>query len=409
MSAEASSRKVVLSVFGTRPEAIKMAPIVRELARFPEEIVSRVCVTAQHRGMLDEVLDLFEIRPDHDLDVMRPGQSPTKVAAAVLHGLEGVLGAERPDWVLVQGDTTTAAFGGLAAFYAGARVAHVEAGLRSHVAREPFPEELNRRVAAVVSDLHFAPTVRSRQNLLHEGIRDETIVVTGNSVVDALAMARRTARPAFVALAGLPPRARIVTVTAHRRESFGVPLLRICAAVRRLVARFPDVQVVFPVHPNPSVRPVVEAELGTLDRVTLTEPLDYRSMVELLERSTLVLTDSGGLQEEAPSLGKPVLVLRDVTERVEGVEAGTVRLVGTDADAIVEEAALLLASQSAYEAMSRRVNPYGDGLAAKRIVAVLRGRAIRDWPTAAARLEASRRGEAAFERVSARSAGRGRV
>ena len=375
----------MLSIFGTRPEAIKMAPIVRELERCPAEIVSRVCVTAQHRELLDEVLELFAIRPDHDLNVMQPAQSPTRVAAEVLRRLEPVLADERPDWVLVQGDTTTAAMGALAAFYAGARVAHVEAGLRSHEPREPFPEEVNRRVAGVVADLHLAPTAGARANLLREGVDPGAVLVTGNSVIDALQLARTMPRPRVPELEAIPVGRRVVVLTAHRRESFGPPLERICAAVRELVRRFPDIQVVFPMHPNPSVRIAVDSRLRGLDAVTLLEPLGYRAMVELLERSALVLTDSGGLQEEAPSLGKPVLVLRDVTERHEGVEAGTVELVGTDAARIVA------ASSAALRVLDdgvRPVNPYGDGRAAERIVAALLGRHVREWAPARAALVA---------------------
>jgi UDP-N-acetylglucosamine 2-epimerase (non-hydrolysing) len=375
----------VLSIFGTRPEAIKMAPVVRELERFPGEIVSRVCVTAQHRELLDEVLELFSIDPDYDLDVMRPGQSPTAVAAGVLRGLEPVLAAERPDWVLVQGDTTTAAMGALAAFYAGARVAHVEAGLRSHDPREPFPEELNRRVAGVAADLHLAPTPGAAANLVREGVGRDAIVVTGNPVIDALHAANAMPVPPLPELDGIAPGKRLVVVTAHRRESFGPPLERICRAVGRLAESFPDVQVVLPAHPNPSVRVALETHLPALDAIRVIEPLGYRSMVELLHRAALVLTDSGGLQEEAPSLGTPVLVLRDVTERQEGVDAGATRLVGTDEARIVSEASALLASRGEHALMARAVNPYGDGRAAPRIVGALRGARVAEWAPAAAR------------------------
>jgi UDP-N-acetylglucosamine 2-epimerase (non-hydrolysing) len=371
-------RLAVLSVFGTRPEAIKMAPVIRELERFGGEISASVCVTGQHRELLDDVLETFDVSPDHDLDVMRPGQSPTGVAAEVLRGLEPVLADVRPDWVLVQGDTTTAAMAGLAAFYAGARVAHVEAGLRSHEPRQPFPEEINRRVAGVVADLHFAPTEAARQNLLAEGTPADAVLVTGNTVIDALRLARSTPA-AGAALAALPARGRIMLVTAHRRESFGAPLQRVCAAVAELVSAYPDVHVAFPVHPNPAVRMAVDGMLAGNDRVSLLPPLGYREMVGLLERATLVLTDSGGLQEEAPSLGKPVLVLRDVTEREEAVQAGAARLVGTDVDRILEGASTLLDSPEAYALMSRAANPYGDGHAAERIVAALRGAAVDEW------------------------------
>jgi UDP-N-acetylglucosamine 2-epimerase (non-hydrolysing) len=368
----------VLSVFGTRPEAIKMAPVVRELERFPE-VSSSVCVTGQHRELLDDVLETFAITPHHDLNVMRPGQSPMGVAADVLRGLEPVLVETLPDWVLVQGDTTTAAMAGLAAFYAGARVAHVEAGLRSHTPREPFPEEINRRVAGVLADLHFAPTEASRQNLLAEGVPADSVLVTGNTVVDALELARSTPAPSAGPLTTLPTDRRIVLVTAHRRESFGAPLQRICAAVAELVAAFPDIHVAFPVHPNPAVRIAVGDGLAGNDRVTLLPPLGYREMVDLLERSAIVLTDSGGLQEEAPTLGKPVLVLRDVTERLEAVEAGSARLVGTDTARIVREASALLGRPGEYALMARASNPYGDGLAARRIVSALRGSTTDAW------------------------------
>ena len=375
----------VLSVFGTRPEAIKMAPVVRALERESGRIVSRVCVTGQHRELLDEVLELFAIDPHYDLDVMSPAQSPTAVAAEVLRRLEPVLAAERPDWVLVQGDTTTAAMGALAAFYGGARVAHVEAGLRSHEPREPFPEELNRRIAGVTADLHFAPTPGAAANLLREGVSPDDVLVTGNTVVDALHAALATpARPSRE-LDSIPPGSRIVLVTAHRRESFGPPLERICRAVRRIAVGFPDVTVVLPAHPNPSVRIALESHLPRSRSIRVVEPLDYRTMVDLLRRATLVLTDSGGLQEEAPSLGKPVLVLRDVTERHEAVDAGTVELVGTDPNRIVAAAALLLSSPRAYALMSRAVNPYGDGRAAERIVGALLGGETSEWRPAASR------------------------
>jgi UDP-N-acetylglucosamine 2-epimerase (non-hydrolysing) len=385
MPAAASSAPLrVLSVFGTRPEAIKMAPVVRELERHRDEIVSRVLVTAQHRELLDEVLELFGIEPDYDLDLMRPGQSPTSVAAEVLRGLEPVLASERPDWVLVQGDTTTAAIGSIAAFYGGARVAHVEAGLRSGDPREPFPEELNRRIAAVAADLHLAPTGGAADNLLDEGVDPDTVFVTGNPVIDALHEANRMPLGPMPELANVPAGKRVVVVTTHRRESFGPPLERICRAVDRLVARFPDIHVVLPAHPNPSVRVTLESHLPKRGAISVIEPLGYRAMVELLHRSTLVLTDSGGLQEEAPALGKPVLVLRDVTERQEGVDAGACRLVGTDERRILDAASELLSSPHEYSRMSRAVNPYGDGAAAERIVDALRGLPVDEWTPAVA-------------------------
>jgi len=355
-----------------------MAPVVLELSRRPE-IVSKVCVTAQHREMLDEVLSLFGVDPDHDLDVMRPGQSPTGVAAEIMRRLEPVLADERPDWVLVQGDTTTAAVAAIAAFYGGARVAHVEAGLRSHGPRDPFPEEINRRIVGVTADLHFAPTDSARGNLLNEGVPAESVLVTGNTVVDALQLARTLPLRNGCRVADLTPNRRIVVLTAHRRESFGAPLERVCAAVTTLAGRFPDVRFVYPVHPNPAVRTVVDEALGANPSVTMLEPLGYRDMVALLERCHLVLTDSGGLQEEAPSLGKPVLVLRDVTERWEGIEAGTARLVGTDTLRIVEETSAVLQSPGEYALMSEAINPYGDGRASERIADALAGLDIFEW------------------------------
>ena len=369
----------VLTVIGTRPEAIKMAPVIRRLGRHEGELISRVCVTGQHRELLDDVLETFAIEPDHDLDVMTSGQSPTGVAAGVLAGLETVLADARPDWVLVQGDTTTAAMAGLAAFYAGARVAHVEAGLRSHEPRAPFPEEVNRRIAAVVADLHFAPTPAARDNLLRENVPADSVLVTGNTVIDALELARMDAGGRTLATAAVPRSGRLAVVTTHRRENFGAPLEQICAAVLDLTRAFTDLHVALPVHPNPAVRLAVEERLAGHPRVTLLPPLGYRDMVSLLTRASIVLTDSGGLQEEAPSLGVPVLVLRDVTERWEGVEAGTARLVGTDRARIVHEATSLLGSPGEYALMARATNPYGDGLASLRIVDALRGRPVAEW------------------------------
>lgn len=368
----------VLSVFGTRPEGIKMAPVVRELAKHPERITSRVCVTAQHRQMLDQVLDLFEIRPDYDLDVMQESQSPTQVAANVLSHLEAILKAERPDWVLVQGDTTTVAAAALAAYYARVRVGHVEAGLRTFDKWQPFPEEVNRRVAGVIADLHFAPTARSRQNLLAEGIPDAAVYVTGNPVIDALQwVAQLPYDPAGGPLAGVPWERRLILVTSHRRENFGWPLEQICLALRDIAGQYHgQVHIVYPVHLNPNVQEPVYRLLGDVPHITLTPPLDYLPLVYLMKHSTLVLTDSGGIQEEAPGLGKPVLVLREVTERPEAVEAGTVRIVGADRERIVAQARRLLDSPQAYENMARAVNPYGDGLAARRIVAALLGEEV---------------------------------
>ena len=365
------ARPKVLSIFGTRPEAIKLAPVVRQLGATPS-IESLVCVTAQHREMLDQVLALFDIGPHFDLDVMRPNQSLADVTARILEGLDGVLRETKPDWVLVQGDTTTAMVGALAAFYHGIHVGHVEAGLRTGNKRHPFPEEINRRIVSVVGDLHFAPTQLARQNLLREGIAPETVFVTGNPVIDALL---EVAETPYVwgngPLADVPRERRIVLVTAHRRENFGQPIRDICSALHRLVECYPDVQIVYPVHLNPNIQGPVREMLGNVPQVTLLPPLDYLPLVQLIKAATLVLTDSGGLQEEAPSLGKPVLVMRETTERPEAVEAGTARLVGTSSERIVSEVSRLLDDAAAYDAMARAVNPYGDGQARFRIVDAL--------------------------------------
>ncbi len=381
----------VLTIFGTRPEAIKLAPVIRELQRqsLDSRLRTIVCVTAQHRQMLDQVLHLFGIVPDYDLDVMKDDQTPTQVAAAVLARLEPILQAERPDWVLVQGDTTTVAAASLAAFYAGVKVGHVEAGLRTSNKWQPFPEEINRRVASVIADLHFAPTEWARQNLLREGVSDDCILVTGNPVIDALHwVAEQPATPEFYELlqqCGVDNRTgeqeempkQIILVTAHRRENFGRPLENICLALRDLVRRYDGlVRIVYPVHLNPNVLEPVHRLLGDVPDIVLMPPLDYLPLVHLMKRAHLVITDSGGLQEEAPGLGVPVLVLREVTERPEAVAAGTARLVGTDRERIVAEAVRLLEDAAAYEQMAQAVNPYGDGRAAVRIVGALLGEMV---------------------------------
>ena len=360
----------VLSVFGTRPEAVKMAPVVQQLAH-TSGVESLVCVTAQHREMLDQVLHLFGIQPDVDLNLMRPGQTLAGLSAAVFTHLDPVLAQFNPDWVLVQGDTTTVMTTALAAYYRRIRVGHVEAGLRTFDKWQPFPEEINRRVAGVVADLHFAPTERARQNLLREGIDDALIRVTGNPVIDALHWAAAQPAPPEVTalLDGLQGR-RLLLVTAHRRENFGAPLENICAALKTLAARG-DVEIVYPVHLNPRVQEPVYRLLADVPHITLLPPLDYLPLVHLMKQAYLVLTDSGGLQEEAPGFGKPVLVLRDVTERPEGVAAGTLRLVGTETEAIVAAATRLLDEPAAYEAMAKAVNPFGDGHAAEKIVQTL--------------------------------------
>jgi UDP-N-acetylglucosamine 2-epimerase len=363
----------VLTVFGTRPEAIKMAPIVRRLAAIPR-VTSLVCVTGQHRQMLDRVLDLFAIRPDRDLDLMRAGQGLTYITTAVLERIAAVYADLRPDRILVQGDTTTTFAAALAAFYAKVPVAHVEAGLRTGDVHSPWPEEMNRRLTTSLADLHFAPTEQSRRNLLAEGVDPARIEVTGNTVIDALLDAvaildRDPARAAAIECL-LPPRTpgkRLILVTGHRRENFDGGLERVAHGLLRLAARG-DVEIVYPVHLNPNVQQVAQAMLAAHPAIRLISPLDYLPFVALMRRADLIVTDSGGVQEEAPSLGKPVLVTRDTTERPEAVEAGTVALVGTDAALLVDRATRLLDEPAAYEAMSFAHNPYGDGRAAGRIV-----------------------------------------
>lgn len=372
----------VLCVIGTRPEAIKLAPVIRELRRRAGEthghaIDVRVCATAQHRDMLDQVLRLFEIVPDHDLDVMADDQTPSQVAAAILERLEPILRAERPDWVLVQGDTTTVGAASLGAYYAGVRLGHVEAGLRTFDLWQPFPEEGNRRIATALAALHFAPTEHARQNLLREGVSDGHILVTGNPVIDALHWVAALPCPDDAEGPGRgnsPAAVRLILVTAHRRESFGAPFEAICGALRDIATRYPDVRVVYPVHPNPNIQGPASRLLGDVPNIALLPPLDYLRLVHLMKQAYLVLTDSGGIQEEAPGLGKPVLVLRRVTERPEAVEAGTVRIVGTERERIVAETVRLLEDRGAYERMARAVNPYGDGHAAKRIADALLAR-----------------------------------
>lgn len=366
----------VITVFGTRPEAIKMAPLVKELKRHQPEIECKVAVTAQHREMLDQVLALFAIEPDYDLNVMRKRQSLFDITDRVLLGLQEILQSEKPDLVLVHGDTSTTFVAALAAFYLQIPVGHVEAGLRTYDKFSPFPEEINRQLTGVLADLHFAPTEQAQKNLLREGVAKENIYVTGNTVIDALLV---TVHPDYVfdepILSDLPGDGqRILLVTTHRRENLGEPLREVYGALRTVIECYPDVAVVFPVHKNPLVRNVVAEELGGLERVHLIEPLDYQPFVNLINRSYVVLSDSGGLQEEAPSLGKPVLVLRNTTERPEAVGAGTVRLVGTDKETITEELIRLLERQTEYEKMANAVNPYGDGQAAIRIVQAIKHR-----------------------------------
>lgn len=366
------SVKQVLFVFGTRPEAIKLSPVVRRMRQACPQMAARVCVTAQHREMLDQVLDCFEIHPDFDLDLMTPGQTLAAVTARILTALDPVLEREPWDMVVVQGDTTTTMAASLAAFYRGIPVAHVEAGLRTGDLAQPFPEELNRVVTGRLAALHFAPTAGARSNLLAEGTPEDRIFVTGNPGIDAVLSVAEALGQGRLASHDWPWRNghRLIVVTAHRRESFGDGIEQICGALAEL-ARRPDVQVAWPVHPNPRVRGPVTERLGGLPNIQLLDPLDYVAFVDLMRRSHLLLTDSGGIQEEAPSLGKPVLVMRESTERPEAVDAGTVKLVGTDSCRIVGEAARLLDDQAEYCRMTRIHNPYGDGHASERIAALI--------------------------------------
>ncbi|SSW71463.1 non-hydrolyzing UDP-N-acetylglucosamine 2-epimerase [Achromobacter agilis] len=373
----------VLSIFGTRPEAIKMAPLVSALQREPQ-IQSVVCVTGQHREMLDQVLALFDLQAQHDLDIMVPNQTLNGLYARLISRVDGVLEAERPDCVLVHGDTSTASACALASFHRRARIGHVEAGLRTGNLAMPFPEEMNRRVVDAVGDWLFAPTAESRGNLLRENLAGH-ITVTGNTVIDALATTCAKlasdgplARELAARYGWLDPSRRLLLVTGHRRESFGEGFRNICAALAGL-ARREDLQIVYPVHLNPQVRNVVMKELAGLSHVHLIDPLDYLDFVWFMQRAYLILTDSGGVQEEAPYLGKPVLVMRDVTERPEAVRAGTVALVGTDTERILAEVNRLLDSPDLHAAFSRRINPYGDGQASQRIVDALCGRSVSEF------------------------------
>jgi UDP-N-acetylglucosamine 2-epimerase (non-hydrolysing) len=367
----------VLVIFGTRPEAVKMAPVIKELKKHPDRIETRVCVTAQHREMLDQVLQAFDITPDIDLNLMQPNQNLAQLTARIFTELDPVLKAERPDWLLVQGDTTTVMAAALLGYYNQVNIGHVEAGLRTFDKWQPFPEEINRRVAGVVADLHFAPTENNRRNLLREGIPDEIIRVTGNTAIDALHLIIQQPTPEetvhILKQAGVSPGdRRLVLVTAHRRENFGQPILDICKALKQLADQYRDeITLVYPVHLNPNIQEPVYNELSEVDNIILLPPLDYLPLIHLMKHATLILTDSGGIQEEAPSLGIPTLVLRERTERQEGVTAGTLKLVGTEPEAIVTAAQELLDVPEAYAAMSGAVNPYGDGHAAERIVSAL--------------------------------------
>jgi UDP-N-acetylglucosamine 2-epimerase (non-hydrolysing) len=362
----------VLSVLGTRPEAIKMAPVIRAIGSRPESFASLICVTGQHRDMLDQIMRVFHLVPDVDLDIMRAGQVPSEVASRVLAAMPAVFRDMRPDLVLVQGDTTTTAATAMAAFLHGIPVGHVEAGLRTDDIRQPFPEEMNRRLTSLVTALHFPPTARARDALLREGVPADHITVTGNTVIDALLQCRNADyRFSVPELAALDASRRVVLVTLHRRESFGAPMRSVCAALRQIAERHPDLTFVLPMHRNPSVRDVVLPALAGSSNFVLIEPLDYLNFIHLMARSFLIITDSGGVQEEAPALDVPVLVTREVTERPEGVEVGAARLVGTDEARIVRTAEELLTNPAAYQAMASAPNPYGDGRASERIVATI--------------------------------------
>lgn len=363
----------VLFIFGTRPEAIKMAPLIKEVEKSPK-LEARICVTAQHRQMLDQVLRIFKIEADHDLNIMTSNQSLFELTSRIIANLQEVLTAEKPELVVVQGDTTSTFAGALAAYYTHTRVAHVESGLRTQDKFAPFPEEINRRITSVIADIHLPPTDWARDNLLREGIDPSKIYVTGNTVIDALLHVvdlLRTSKPDFGALfQGIDFSRKVVLITGHRRENFGEGFNNICQAIAELAEQFDDAEFVYPVHFNPNVREPVNRILSGIQNVHLIEPLDYEPFVYAMDKSYLILTDSGGVQEEAPSLGKPVLVMRDTTERPEAVEAGTVKLVGTDRRKIIEGVAALLVDHDKYAAMSRAHNPYGDGKASQRIVKI---------------------------------------
>ena len=376
------ARKKIMLVIGTRPEAIKMAPVVLELNRNQSHFETRICVTGQHREMLDQMLRVFSLRPDCDLGVMKANQTLAEVTSSCLTGLDRILKEERPDLVLVQGDTTTTLAASLAAYYQHIPVGHIEAGLRTGNRNDPFPEEVNRRLTTHVSDFHFAPTELSQKNLIMEGVKPENILVTGNTVIDALLLTKaRLAEDPSLAVdgLGLAEGSRIILVTAHRRESFGPPLRRICEAVRAIAERRRDVLVVYPVHLNPNVQGPVHEILDGVPNVRLLAPLDYVSFVACMQRAYILLTDSGGIQEEGPSLGKPVLVMREVSERPEAIAAGTSCLVGTAQDAIVGAVSSLLDDPGRYKQMTSRPNPYGDGHAAERIAQFLVSRET-SWP-----------------------------
>jgi len=370
----------IMPVIGTRPEAIKLAPVIKELEKYPKEFVVVVVTTAQHRQMLDQVLGLFKITPFYDLDIMEDNQTLPGTTARIIEKFAPIVRREKPDWILVQGDTTTTFISALIGFYYKIRIGHIEAGLRTHNKYRPFPEEINRRLTGVLTDFHFAPTERAKRNLFSEGIPEENIFVTGNTVIDALLITLEKLKEDKSMLQHLNSQfsfinsksTKLILVTAHRRENFGEPLKNICLALKEIVEVNSDVEVIYPVHLNPNVQNPVDRILEGNERVHLINPLDYQSFVYLMNKSYFILTDSGGIQEEAPSLGKPVLVLREVTERPEAVEAGTVKVVGLNKNKIIQETQTLLDDEILYEKMSKATNPYGDGKTAKKIVEVLR-------------------------------------
>jgi len=368
----------VMTVIGTRPEAIKLAPVIKELGKYPDKFRSIVVVTAQHRQMLDQVLELFEVKPLYDLDIMEDNQTLSGATIRIIEKFDPIIKKEKPDLIIVQGDTTTTFVSSLVGFYHKIKVAHIEAGLRTYDKYRPFPEEINRRLTGVLTDFHFAPTERAKQNLLSEGIPEENVFVTGNTVIDALLITleklkNNETKSQYLnhKFPFLSSKSKLVLVTAHRRENLGKPLKNICFALNKIVEYNHNIEIVYPVHLNPNIQEPVKRILKNNKRIHLISPLDYESFVYLMSKSYLILTDSGGIQEEAPSLGKPVLVLREVTERPEAVEAGTVKVVGLNKDKIVQEMQKLLDDKNEYKKMTQVINPYGDGKSAKRIVEVL--------------------------------------
>lgn len=365
--------KKILIVFGTRPEAIKMAPLIKEFKKYPNKFETKICVTAQHRNMLDQVLDFFEIKPDFDLDLMRPNQNLFGLTADIISALRPVLEGFIPDFVFVHGDTTTTMAASIASFYAGSKVCHVEAGLRTNDKLTPFPEEINRQITGRISDYHFAPTLTSKHNLIKENIDERYIIVTGNTVIDSLLESKNRVDSIYDSeieyLKGiLDLNEKIILVTGHRRENHGEGFINICDALKKIAENFPKIQLVFPVHLNPKVQGIVYEKLNSTPNIKLIAPLSYAAFVWLMNKSYLIITDSGGVQEEAPSLGKPVIVMRETTERPEAVEAGTVKLVGTNSQLLYENVKNLICNSDEYNKMVRRHNPYGDGQASKRIV-----------------------------------------